>query len=767
MKKSLLAQLMLLIGTVAYGQPQSTAATREQAGRPVKHAFEPNVRPKLVVPRIDGGIKLDGIVDDALWQQAATAANFSETFPGDQTKPPIGIEARMAYDEHNLYVAFLIKDDPAAIRSSLCDRDNIWQDDYVGLLLDPYAENAWSYFIAANPIGIQGDTRIVNGGDEDIGFDVVFQSEGHLNDDGYSVEMIIPFRSLRFPAKDVQTWSVNFWITHPRDSRRTYSWAAIDRDDPCWQCQFGRAKGIEGIYQRKGVELLPSLVAAQAGALVDEDDPSSRFDNERVKLEPSLGLKYAFNSNLIGDATVNPDFSQVEADAAQVDINTTFALFFPERRPFFQEGAELYNTYVQTVYTRTINNPTVAAKLTGRFNKTNLAYLGASDADTPVILPFEEQSEIVDAGRSYSNIGRYKRTFGDGSFLGGLITDRRYDSGGSGTTAGVDGSLRFLKNYHLEWQFVASHTDEPNDTTITEEAEDIQNLTFDGGKHTAAFDGESFSGYATYVSLERDSRFWNFDLDYRATSPAFRADAGFVFQNSTQELVAFNSFDFRPHWNLVDMISPWVQSGYLWNFDRVRKDEFLWVGFDGSFKMQTNAGLKMLLVSNERFKGGDFRGIQRLDVWIDSRFSEPLKLGSEVVVGESIARGEDVPVLGNGLDVSVWGEIKPTDRFKAEPQLSFARLVNQDTRETIFNGYILRTRFNYQFTRRLLFRLVTQYNEFDDRLEIDPLVTYQINPFTAFYLGSTHDYTDFAHDGRGFAKTDRQFFFKVQYLVRT
>ncbi|HUF07799.1 MAG TPA: DUF5916 domain-containing protein [Rhodothermales bacterium] len=161
-----------------------------------------------------------------------------------------------------------------------------------------------------------------------------------------------------------------------------------------------------------------------------------------MTFEPSLGLKYAFNTNLIGDATINPDFSQVEADAAQVDVNTTFALFYPERRPFFQEGGELYSTYIQAVHTRSINNPSVATKLTGRYDRANLAYLGALDGDTPVILPFEEQSEIVNAGRSYSNIGRYKRNLGDGSFVGGLFTDRRYEAGGSGTTGGVDGAYR-------------------------------------------------------------------------------------------------------------------------------------------------------------------------------------------------------------------------------------------------------------------------------------------------------------------------------------
>ena len=756
--------LMSALGGYASAQVQIASGPYDVNKGLEADRFRPNLRPALVAPKVDGSVQLDGILEEDLWDSAARAVNFSETFPGDQTKPPIGIEARVAYDERNFYVAFVIADDPAAIRSSFSQRDDIWQDDYVGLLLDPYATNAWSYFIASNPIGIQGDTRIVNGGDEDVGFDVMFESEGRLTETGYTVEMVIPFRSLRFPARDVQSWSVNFWITHPRDSRRTYSWAAIDRDDPCWQCQFGRVEGITGVRQHKGVELLPSIVGSQSGAIADEDDPSSTFENESVTFEPSLGLKYAFNTNLIGDATINPDFSQVEADAAQVDVNTTFALFYPERRPFFQEGGELYSTYIQAVYTRSINNPSVATKLTGRYDRANLAYLGAVDGDTPVILPFEEQSEIVNAGRSYSNIGRYKRNLGDGSFVGGLLTDRRYEAGGSGTTGGVDGAYRMHQNYHLEWQFVASHTAEPDDPSLTE---DVDEITFDGGKHTAAFDGETYSGYATYVSLERDSRFWMFDLDYYGTSPSFRADAGFVFRSNINQLHLWNGLDFRPQWGVIDQITPWTFAAYEWNFDGIRKDEFAWLGVNARLKAQTNAEVSVLLFSNERFKGTDFRGMQRLNFEVNSNFSDPVKIGGEVVVGESIARGEDIPVLGDGLEVGAWSELKLTDRLRVQPQLNFARLTYKDSGEAIFNGYIARGRFNYQFDKRLLLRLIMQYDEFDDRLEIDPLITYRINPFTAFYLGSTHDYADFDDDAGGFQKTNRQFFFKVQYLMRT
>jgi hypothetical protein len=311
-------------------------------------AFQPNLKPTLTVPEANGQILVDGDLDDPGWRSAAVARNFSENYPGEQTEPPIGIEAWATYDDRHIYFAFLIRDDPAAVRANLSDRDQIWQDDYVGVILDTYADNSWAYFIASNPLGIQGDTRIINNGPEDMTFDIVYWSEGRITDEGYQVEMAVPFRSLRFPDRESQNWNMTFWITHPRQSRAQYTWAGISRDDPCWFCQFGTMDGMSGVSGGGGLELLPAVTGSQAGSLRESGDPSLGFDNGRVDAEPSLGVKYSLSSNLTTDLAVNPDFSQIEADAAQVDVNTTFALFFPERRPFFQEGSDLYQTWVRT-----------------------------------------------------------------------------------------------------------------------------------------------------------------------------------------------------------------------------------------------------------------------------------------------------------------------------------------------------------------------------------------------------------------------------------
>lgn len=718
---------------------------------------------------MEGQIDIDGDLSDTGWTLADKAVNFSETNPGDQTEPPIGVEVWTTYDESNFYLAFVIADDPNAVRVNMSDRDAIWQDDYVGVILDPYGDSAWAYFLASNPIGIQGDTRIVQGGNEDLGFNILFQSDGKVTEKGYQVEMAIPFRSLRFPDTDVQDWNINFWITHPRESRNTYSWSAIDRDDPCWLCQMGSINGISGVAPAGKLEILPAFTGSQGASLPSFDDPTGGLNNDRMTTDPSFGAKYSFSSNLVADVAVNPDFSQIESDAAQIDVNSTFALFFEEQRPFFQEGSDLFNTPTQTVYTRTINNPKAVAKVTGRYGKTSFSYVGGLDEDSPVILPFEEQSRFVQAGQSYSSLLRVKQNFGTNSHIGGLITDRRFSEGGGvGSTFAIDGNVRLSQTISVSGQFTGSHTDEGIDDELSEQ---LGEFTFDDGNHTAAFDGETFQGWASNLTLQRSSRHMHTQVNYSAISPTFRAANGFITQNNTHQTSIFSNYTFFfDDDSFIQRISPNVIAGTWWNFHGQRKDEFLWTGMNMQMKGQTRVNLRVLLASNERFAGEDFRGLRRVNLNVNSNFSQPVQLGTNISYGRAIARNSSDPAMGRSTQLSFWGTVKPTSRFSIQPQVSYSRLENEETGEEMFSGYILRNRFNYQFTKRLFVRVVTQYNDFSKSLEVDPLVTYKVNPFTAVYFGSTHDFVDF--DGRsegvyqGFYQTQRQVFFKLQYLFR-
>ncbi|MDH3197089.1 MAG: carbohydrate binding family 9 domain-containing protein [Candidatus Krumholzibacteria bacterium] len=734
--------------------------------------FVPNSRPVLAVRPTPDRIVIDGELDDAGWRSAARAANFCETWPGDLIRPAVDTEVLVTYDEKHLYLAFIARDDPAQIRASYRARDEIFQDDYVGIILDTYGDAAWAYELFVNPFGIQGDLRLTPSGEE-IGFDVVFESRGRITEDGFQVEVAVPFKSLRFPTGEVQSWRVNFWRNHPRDSRRRYSWAAISRDDPCFLCQFGTLAGLTGVQPGGSLDLLPALVGSQAGELNDLADPTSGFSKNDPEFELSLGTRYGFTPSLGAEIALNPDFSQVESDVAQIDVNTTFALFFPERRPFFQEGSDLYGSFYDVIYTRQINDPSVAAKLTGRGQRTSFVYIFGRDDETPMILPFEERSLFAAPGKSVSNIVRARRTFGEDNWVGAVITDRRYDIGGSGTTGGVDLSWRFLQNYRVEAQALAGWTEEPDDTSLTAE-QHADGATFADGKHTMALDGESYAGVAGYASVERDARHWSSDVDYWAQSATFRADAGFVTRNSEHYVSWRNVYAFYPDNRIFDQIEPGLLMWRRWNAYGLRKGQAVEPFLTLSFKAQTTFAFGWEH-AQERFRGIYFDYVDLFWGELNSAFSEALSFGFWVGKGDRIARtAEPQPFLGEGEAVDVWGTLKLGRRFVLQPSFKYSTIRYPDTGEPYFRGHIWRAKFNYQFTRELFLRFILQYDDFAGELNIEPLLTYELNPFSRFYIGMNMDELDYDHESRdpaertgdGFEPASWQVFFKFQYLFR-
>jgi hypothetical protein len=744
------------------------APTVAQADDP---AFVPNLKPSLRVSPAPGDIEIDGDIEDPGWRRAARAANFTETYPGDQVRPPVDTEVLITYDKDNLYVAFVVHDDPTAVRATMRARDEIFQDDFVGVIIDTYDNQLWAYEFFVNPFGIQGDLRWTDDG-EDGGFDLVWASEGRITETGWQAEIAVPFKSLRFPTRDEQEWRINFWRTHPRDSRRSYSWASLSRDDPCYLCQLGTLLGLQGVEPGGSLEILPSVVGSQFGQLADEDDPGSGFDSGDPDVEASVGLRYSFSSSVAAQLTVNPDFSQVESDVEQIDVNTTFALFFPEKRPFFQEGSDLFESAIDVVYTRQINDPTFAGKLTGRAEETSFIYLVAHDENTPLLIPEEERTLLAEPGRSVSNVARVSRAFGDDNSVGAVVTDRRYDIGGSGTTGGVDVDYRFLQNYAFEAQGLVSYTEEADEP---DRIPGVKDDTFDRGEHTVALDGETFGGHAAYVSLEREARHWQSDVEYWDTSPTFRADMGYVFRNSERRLAWENEYVFYPENAVLDRITPSVLVWRRWNSFSRKKAHFIENNLVFQFKGQTSVMLGYDQM-NERFRGVYFDAMDLYYTELSTAFSEILQFGVWFGTGDRIARtAEPAPFRGEGSSLDVWGTIKPFRRLVIEPLFNRETLHDKETDEVFFEGYVWRVKTSYQFTRELFLRLVLQYDDFEGKLNVEPLLTYQLNPFTVFYVGASVNELDFDHEtrgpdqrtGDGFEPTSWQIFFKFQYFFRT
>lgn len=761
--------------TSAFAQAHSqgaggdAAATVDEASDPAD-GFTPLIQPSLHVTRAVGEIEIDAELDDPGWVGAARVTDFSTNFPEEMGEPEVGSEAWITYDEDNLYLAFIAYDDPGTIRAALRDRDHMWQDDYFGILLDTYGNASWAVFLFANPLGVQGDTRNSATAGEDENFDLLFYSDGRITDEGYVIEMRVPFASLRFPDREEQEWKATFWRTRPRGSREQHTWAAIDRDNPCFMCQFGTLTGISGVESGGALELLPTVVASQSSAISDPDDPLSGLRDEGLEGEPSLGMRYSFPQGLTADLALNPDFSQIESDAAQIDVNTTFALFYPERRPLFQEGSDVFETYIDQVYTRSINDPSVVGKAIGRMDRSTVGYIGGVDRLSPILIPLEEQSYVGQTTKSVSNVVRGQQTFWEDSYVGALFTDRRFvDHTGSNTSFGADGMLRFLEQYSFEWQAVGSYMREPDDSTLTS---GVNDLTFDGGRHTVAFDGESYWGNAVYASVERNARTWRWDVDYWHFSPTFRVDNGFQTRNDLRRVSMFQGLSFWPSASWIDRVGPGAYGQMAWNWRGEKKSDYLQFWLNAQLVGQTSLEPAIEL-ENERFRDVDFDGLVNARLFARSNFSEPVTLGFFVSRGDRIARNLEVPERGTGTDAEVFGTLNLWQRFLLEPSIQYSDLYVDGGRTEVFKGFVLRARASLQFTRELFARLIVQWDDFSGRMLLEPLITYRLNPFTVFYVGATSGYQDYGRRDdldlptrAGLTQTSRQFFLKFSYLIR-
>ena len=735
--------------------------------------FSPNSTLNVGITKFPEAPAIDGKIDEPIWFSAARVGNFCEINPGDNSQPSVRTEMLVAYDDKHLYIGVICYDpEPGKIRANITDRDNIGGDDFAGILIDTFHDQQTSYEFFVNPYGIQFDQRRLKNM-EDSSFDTVWKSAGEINSIGWTAEMAIPFRSLRFPNRAEQKWGVHFLRIRPRNSREQHSWAPLSRDESCLFCQAGTMTGIKGINTGRNLELLPYVIGSQLSALEDEDNLQSPLSNDPAEFDIGISAKYGLTPNLTVDATINPDFSQVESDAAQISLNTPFALFLDERRPFFLEGSDIFRSEIAAVYTRSINDPNGAGKLTGKAGKNTMGYIIAQDAAASFIVPFEDKSDLVLAGESWSNIGRYKRDFWSDSFIGLMATDRRYKDG-SNTTAGLDCDITMFEKYRFSGQILGSFTQEPDDSTLSE---DFNGGTFDYGKHTTDFDGESFEGHALETNFRRNSRHWNFHVFYNDFSPTFRADNGFVGRNNYREAGTWQGLTFQPDNKIFDVIEPSFNYGKKFTYDGQFKDEWLQPQFFVRLKKQTWIWTAYLW-SKEHFKNELVPGIHRFMFETGTDFTQYMSLNFWTQIGQSVFRSPDVPFLANERSLRVSLGIKPTSRLRIDNDYSYQRF---DQIEGSFNviphddhkEYNFRSRLTYQFTNRLFVRVIGQYRKASSGngyLEFDPLISYKINPFTVFFIGSTHDYEDTRLDTAAgnpdFRQTTRTFFVKFQYLFR-
>src|ERR1051326_4945988 len=447
------------------------------------------------VPRFDQAPIIDGRLNDEVWNQAVKLEDFYQTSPGDNIAPSQPTEVFLGYDSNTFYVAFHCYDDPSKVRANIARRDDIFNDDYVGMLLDTFNDHRKAYELDFNPLGVQEDgiwqDPIFN---EDFNPDFVMESKGTLTTDGYTVEIAIPFKSLRYEVGKNKLWGVHFYRRIKRINNEFDSWMPIDRAQSGWMSQAGHITGFEGVSTERTLELIPSITMSETGkrdrtltpAQVNSGllDPG-RFVNAPVKLDPGLTGKYKLNPNITLDFALNPDFAQVEADELVVTANQRFPIFFPEKRPFFLEGTDIFSTLVTAVNTRSIIDPDVAVKLSGKSGRNSFGVLAASDngpgnlsdsdrefiSESPSFILGKDNpsageiatvqtrqaqlAHIVDKN-ALIGIMRFKRDILSGQSYAGFLGTSYNFAGTNSQLAGLDGLISINRQTTFTWQALGS-----------------------------------------------------------------------------------------------------------------------------------------------------------------------------------------------------------------------------------------------------------------------------------------------------------------------
>jgi hypothetical protein len=766
-----------------------------------KAEFIPNSALTLQPIILQEEISIDGAFDSC-WYKTADFGNFTEFEPVENKKPNAITNGYLAYDSENLYILFICQDpDISQLRASLTDRDNIYDDDWVCVSIDPDKDHQKAYEFYVNARGIQGDKLWQANGTEDESFDMVWKADARIYDDQWIAELKIPFESIRFPNGTEQNWSVHFIRHYPRDNPYKFSWMPISLNNNSFMGQAGNLQFSlpEVQSENRKLEILPYAISSKDGYRI-ENENDGKLDSwhyNQTEARAGFGFKYGISSNLTADFTFNPDFSQIESDAGQVNINNPFALFYNEKRPFFQEGSDIYvidynsngiaiDQFVNLFYSRSINDPLMAGKISGRYGNISLGFTSAYDRSTPYIIPFEERSAVLlTDNNSYSNIVRAKYDLGNQSAIGFMLTDRRLETSGSNTATAVDASFRISEQYHFSAIAALTYTKEPVDPQASQM---LGKGTFKIGNQvkTAAFDGESFYGKLLRAKLNRNSRHWVATLAYQDFSPGFRADNGFVHTNSYRAIEYVGGYFFRFDENrLFTFIRPRFSIWRKFNYDGVVKDTGLRTSIIFSFQRQTIVQLSAFIFNRENLYGKQFDDARLVWLYVENRTLKSLigtffvNIGKQInrlgVVGDPHNPFELVPSLNYNMALT----FKPAPRLANTLEFQDFYLWKQYGVDKIRGQRILRNSFSYQFNRRMHLRLIAEYNLVDyynsgiselvrqKYFTLDPLFSYKLNAFSVFYLGSHIGASNnFYFDREELIMNQQSVFIKFQYLFR-
>jgi hypothetical protein len=693
----------------------------------------------------------DGIVSDAEWINAEKFNINYEIEPGNNEPSTHETKVFITYSKTDLYVGFIAYADMKKLRSSIRNRDEGYLDDNVMIGIDTYGDGRYMISLGSNPEGNQLDLKFLSSGDSDSSYNLSFESKASKHKNSYHVELKIPFAVLQFNKADEMKWNVLLYRSTYTDENRSQNINfPIDLNNPCLPCQTKSNITLKNIESKNRVSLLPFVFGGLSGFQENEN-----LSYEKPFGDVGLSGLFDLNNTTSLEYAINPDFSQVEADVSQITANNTFAVFFEERRAYFNEGNDIIDTRLNTVYTRSINKPTFSSKLITQGEKQRIYWLAAYDEASPYLIAGENRSYFGKGGASFSNVFRYQRTFDRGSNIGFLTTNRFFKEGGSGNTIGVDGIYRFKESYTASFEFNKSITQEPIENWI-DENEQIKD------KNTL-LDGEESQGDAFYFSIQRNTKNWNSEIEYEQYSPHYQTPIGFVTQNSIRFLSVNHGYQyFFNKKNYVKQLGLYLGSIISYNYENLLKYQEIGTSIDLQLSGNIETGIEYNFIISEEFEGFNGTNMNDLEFFISYNPSERVSLRLFTNVGESIVYNEENPATGNNLFIGTFNSFQITPQLTISPSFRYSQLKNKSDDSFYFRGYIARTEINYQFNNTLSFRLIGEFNEFEENFFYQPLLKWNPNPFTIFYIGGTNGYS-ILNTNNKYGIENSQLYFKFQY----
>jgi len=702
------------------------------------------------ITRAKGPIVIDGNLNDEGWRDALRIERWYETNPGDNTEPKLKNVGYLTYDDKFFYAGFEFEDpDPKRIVAPYGDHDSLQGNaDFGGLFLDTRNEGHTAYEFQVTAHNVQFDAVMDdNGGGENASPDFFWQSATRINDHGWTLEIKIPFSSLRYRKLDPQEWGVMLWRNYARDFRYQFVSVKQPRGSQCFICRENTLTGLSRLPSGGHFVAAPYITANQTARA--SGDPGTRFVNDPLAHRAGLDLKYTPNADNTLDGTIKPDFSQIEADTAQISTNQRFALFYPEKRPFFLEGVELLSTPIQAVYTRTITAPGWGGRATGKLGGVNYTALVADDqGGGSVIIPGPASSSLEKQDfTSTVLVGRARKDFGGQSFLSALMTDRESGSAGHNRVFGPDFQTRFHGTETIAGQVLGS---------------DTNNVT----------------SAAAQFAWNHNTEHLDVGTTYKDFGTGFRADTGFVPQVGYREIYGESGYTFRPK-GFLSRIRPFVM------MDRqVERDSgaTIYQAVIPAVGMDTKMSGSMQFKMEHSNVRADDTVFPRNQLQWFAQFS-PSRVIQRVEADGSLGTEVDfVNVrLGRGGAVNFSATIIPTNHLVLDLIANTAFLHVDDTAgvsRPLYTSRVQRVRANYSFTARSFVRVIGQYvsTDRDPSLFLTPqpahdgffgssiLLAYKINWQSVMYLGYGDD--RMLDQQQHLQKFDRQVFVKVAYAFQ-